>query len=356
MRLWPLVLTFLLSGILHAQKADSTSKRLKVVPLPALFYTPETRLGFGGVLSGVLQTGDPVATRKSNLQVVAAYTLNSQIILESKHLIFSDKEKYLFSGELNFYDFPIFYYGVGNKTVAENEENLEYKVFVFRQRGMKKIGSHSFLGVQYRFNHVYDIGYEPDVLNDRADVLNQSGTNSGAGLAFLYDSRDNVMNSFKGKYFEASMFSHGSALGSDYSFTKVSLDYRKYWQLKNQDIVAVQGFSELNFGDVMFRELARMGGDKVMRGYYRGRFRDKNQLVGQIEYRKQLISWIGLTGFAAFGDVSDNVGNFDISNFKYAVGGGLRIMVNKADRLNIRIDYGIGKGVSGLYFGFAEAF
>ena len=76
----------------------------------------------------------------------------------------------------------------------------------------------------------------------------------------------------------------------------------------------------------------------------------------QAEYRRQLLPWLGLTAFSAFGDVASQFDEFQLSEFKWTAGGGIRLMVNKADRINIRIDYGIGHETSGFYFAFAEAF
>jgi outer membrane translocation and assembly module TamA len=102
--------------------------------------------------------------------------------------------------------------------------------------------------------------------------------------------------------------------------------------------------------------MSLLGGDAIMRGYYNGRYRDNQQMSIQGEYRRQLLPWLGVTAFSAFGDVASDFNSFDLGDFKWAAGGGLRFMVNRSDRINIRIDYGIGENTSGFYFAFAEAF
>ncbi|MBL6445947.1 BamA/TamA family outer membrane protein [Fulvivirga sp. 29W222] len=342
-----------------AQETDSISykKKVKLTPLPALFYTPETRLGFGGLISGVFNLGDREATRNSNAEVLAAYTLNNQIILRTKNNLFTRDEKYALSGEVSFYDFPILYYGVGNETEKDFEEELGYKVFIFEERVLKQVRKSLFIGPQYRFNHLYDIEYDPDhLIGDIPFVDNGAGTNSGLGFSAIYDTRNNVLNASKGVFLQFSTFFHGEALGGDFNFNRYTLDLRRYWMFKNGDVIAAQYFGEFNTGDIPFREMAQLGGENIMRGYYNGRFRDNQQMALQLEYRKQIIPWLGFTAFGAYGDVSKEVRNFDVGGFKYAVGAGLRIMVNKADRLNIRIDYGLGEDTSGFYFAIAEAF
>lgn len=352
-------LVALLFIVIQAQAQDSTKreKKLKIIPLPALFYTPETRLGYGTLVSGIFNLGDKATTRNSNGEVLAAYTLNKQVILRTRHNIFTADEKYVLNGEWSYFDFPILYYGIGNNTEKKFEENLDYKVLVFRERILKKIKEHLFAGLQYRYTKVYDLVFDPTyLLADKPLLEAQTGSNSGIGISTIYDSRDNVLNASKGLYAEFSTFFHGKYLGSDFNYSRLTFDVRKFWPLNEEDVLAAQFYAQLNSAGVPFREMAQLGGEMIMRGYYQGRFRDNQQMALQAEYRKQIISWVGLVAFGAVGDVAHEFTAFDLGDFKYTVGGGLRFMVNKSDRLNIRIDYGIGNDTNGFYFAFAEAF
>ncbi len=354
-----LVLLLIIIQSVRAQDQDSAQreKKVKLIPLPAVFYTPETRLGFGALVSGVFNLGEASTTRNSNAQVLGAYTLNKQIILQTKHNIFSKGEKFVYNGELSYYDFPILYYGIGNDTKEEFEENLDYKVLIFRERILRKVKKNFFAGLQYRYSYLYDLIYEPEFLtSDEQRLESEVGNNAGVGFSFIYDSRDNVLNASEGHFAEFSSFFHGSAINGDYQFNRYTIDLRKYIPLNESDVLATQFFAELNTENTPFREMSLLGGETIMRGYYNGRFRDNQQIAMQAEYRKQIIPWIGVVAFGGIGDVAADLGGFDLGEFKYTVGGGLRLMVNKADRLNIRIDYGFGKETSGFYFAFAEAF
>jgi hypothetical protein len=358
-----LLITFLLAIIMNcnvvAQNLDSLKreKKLKIIPLPAIFYTPETRLGYGVLASGIFNLGNKVDTRNSNVQILAAYTLNKQTIIQTKHNLFSRGENLVFNGELNYYDFPILYYGVGNDTKEEFEENLEYQVVIFRERIIKKIKNNFFAGIQYRYTDLYDIEFKPEYLFSESKRINSgAGRNSGLGLAVIFDNRDNVLNASTGAFIEISNFIHRKDIGSDFNYDRYTFDFRKYWSLSENDVIAAQFFGEFNTSNAPFREMALLGGEYIMRGYYKGRYRDNQQMAIQAEYRRQLLPWFGLTAFSAFGDVASQFDQFELSEFKWTAGGGVRIMVNKSDRINIRIDYGIGHGTSGFYFAFAEAF
>jgi outer membrane protein assembly factor BamA len=354
-----ILIGFFTHNFVSGQVVDSTKKenKVKIIPLPAIFYTPETRFGFGALTSFVFNFGDKATTRNSNFQVLAAYTLNKQIILQSKHNIFAKDESMAYNGELSYYDFPILYYGVGNNTLKEFEENLAYQVVIFRERVLKKVKENLFIGIQYRFTNLYDIEFQPKFLiNETERIETQKGKNSGAGFSIVYDNRDNVLNARTGMFLEFSNFFHSKSLGGDFDFNRYTVDLRKYWTLTENDVIATQYFGEFNTSNTPFREMSLLGGETIMRGYYNGRYRDNQQMALQGEYRRQILPWLGLTAFSAFGDVAPSIDQFDLQDFKWTAGGGLRFMVNKSDRINIRIDYGVGQNTSGFYFAFAEAF
>jgi len=106
-----------------------------------------------------------------------------------------------------------------------------------------------------------------------------------------------------------------------------------------------------------FQLLSLFGGRERMRGYYEGRYRDKNMMVFQMEYRVMPVWWrLGLVGFLGFGDVSNTIKNFKLRDFKYSVGGGIRYLFSREEKMNLRLDFGYGKDSSGIYITIGEAF
>ena len=93
-----------------------------------------------------------------------------------------------------------------------------------------------------------------------------------------------------------------------------------------------------------------------MRGYYEGRYRDKNMIVFQMEHRMPVWWRFGMVGFLGFGDVSDTIRNFALKEFKHSIGFGIRYLLNPEEKLNIRLDYAFGKDTSGFYITWFEAF
>jgi len=68
-------------------------------------------------------------------------------------------------------------------------------------------------------------------------------------------------------------------------------------------------------------------------GFYEGRYRDNNLLVFQAEYRRHLFWLLGFTLFADAGQVAKRYDAFNDKNWKYTYGGGLRLTIDKAQRL-----------------------
>ena len=94
-----------------------------------------------------------------------------------------------------------------------------------------------------------------------------------------------------------------------------------------------------------------------MRGYYFGRYRDRNMIAFQTEYRFPLFWRLGGVGFVGFGDVASDMTEFKMNQFKYNVGFGLRFMFDRQEKINARLDFGLCEGgSSGIYAMVVEAF
>lgn len=82
-----------------------------------------------------------------------------------------------------------------------------------------------------------------------------------------------------------------------------------------------------------------------------------NQLVIQGEYRFPVYRRFGAVAFAGGGNVSNKPGDYSLTDFKFSYGGGIRFALNKKEKLNLRIDYGIGQGKNnGFYLQLGEVF
>jgi outer membrane protein assembly factor BamA len=165
-----------------------------------------------------------------------------------------------------------------------------------------------------------------------------------------------VINTYKGSLAEFSSYFYRKEIGSTFNFTFLNGLYHKFWQIRRKHIIAVQAKARYGFGQVPFLDMSSVGNDDLLRGYPKNRFRDVNFLGAQVEYRFPLFWRFGMVTFAGAGDVFNKYTDLGINEVKYSVGAGLRFVVNPAERLNIRLDYGYGREGGYFYFVVAEAF
>ncbi|RTQ44995.1 hypothetical protein EJV47_26880 [Hymenobacter gummosus] len=336
------------------------------IPAPVLFYEPETGAAAGVTFLPTWRHGRDTTVRKSNGRFGGWYSQKKQLNLQISHTIFTRQERYLVSGDIQFYDYPIFFYGIGNNTDIDNESEISYKLLIIQQRGLKSFRRHWFAGLTYRLTDARSIKADKP-LDNEDDGINQllllderqrqNTTISGLGPAIVHDSRDNILSTYHGNYLDVQGLFNVKGLGSDYTFSRYTLDARHYQPLgSNRTIWASQVYTQFHNGSVPFRELANLGGISLLRGIYEGRFRDRQLIAAQTEIRHHLFWRINVAGFVGAGQVASHLDDFG-SKFNVAGGAGVRFQFNRRDRINIRFDYGVGSGgSSGLYFGVNEAF
>ncbi len=346
----------------HAQnseeKGKDSTKRFSFTPLPVVYYTPETRWAFGAVgFFSFRFKNQSAESRNSQFQLGAAYTQEKQSLFYLPFQLYYDNDEYYTFGELGYYKYTYNFWGVGDETKAVAEENYEVNYPRLRLNFTKLFAKHFYAGVRYWFDN-YEVGKvaKNGILDTKQAFGAEGGIVSSLGLIGIYDSRDNYNYPSKGEYIEFVVTQNGEYFGSSFEFTRLSLDYVKYLNVYKKHILALNAYVVNMYGNPPFNELALLGGRRKMRGYYEGRFRDKNLIVLQGEYRLPLFWRLGAVAFGGIANVADDFGNFDASNFKATYGGGIRFALDQDDKVNIRLDYGIGKATNGFYLTIGEAF
>jgi hypothetical protein len=154
---------------------------------------------------------------------------------------------------------------------------------------------------------------------------------------------------------------HGMFSNNDYSGGLFNIEYSQFFTLGKRFVLGLNAQEQsLTGSQSPFYLLPAMGNDEMMRGYYNGRFRDRNLVAAQTELRYRLGDRIGIVGFLGTGQVFNK--NFSFSEFKPNYGGGLRYFFDTEKGLSIRADYGVGQKrpgesrQSGVYIGLGEAF
>lgn len=329
-----------------------------LVPVPVIYYTPETKLALGASLAWIYRT-DPTAldSRPSTLGAIGIYTLRNQVIAAVGVDHYFDRDRQQITAGVAYQKFPNDFYGVGNDTSADDPEdftdegsalNLDYLRSVrgpWRVGGGMLLGTSSITGVQ-----------DGDLLDGDAIVGSGGGQVLGAGLIAHYDSRDRTGYPRHGSFGQLAWRTHGEVLGADFTFNQTTLDLRHYFPFGGSRVVGVRALGILSGGAVPFQMLPQLGGDQLLRGYYAGRFRERQLVAAQAEYRTYVWKRLGLAAFAGAGQVAHETSGFGLDRFRYAYGVGLRFLLISQEGMNLRADFGFGEDQSAFYIGFGEAF
>ncbi len=352
------ILVCTLSLFAEDKVEEKKKKDRSIFVLPVAYYSPETKLAFGAGGGYFFRTSkDDPKLRLSSISTFMVYTLNKQFQMFVSPDIYLKKNEYRIQSSLAYSYFNDKFYGIGPDTTEDMEENYVSQSFLMNVNVQKKAFAYLNAGMRYDFGYQKLVDVDEEGLLITGDIPGSSGGNiSGLGLFLSWDSRDNIYYSREGSYHQLLATFYSKALGSDYHFTKYLIDLRKYIPLFESHSIALQGYFGFTAGDVPFQLLPLMGGPELMRGYYAGRYRDKNMVVLQMEYRIQLTGRFGIVGFAGVGNVADRLSHFDSAKIKHSMGLGLRYTFNREEKINLRLDMGFTGESRGFYISATEAF
>lgn len=340
---------FLLSKIAFCQ--DSLRKKsVKILPVPAFGYSPETKTYIGAVSLFTLDFYKDSVTRSSNAKIEFNYTWNKQMVLEGGWNYFFRQEKWFTKGLIRYAQYPDFYFGIGTNTPDSNKLVFNSNRFVSDVFLLKKIRPQLFSGINLKYISYSKIKTEqPDL---RYPEL-KPGNNFGVGYTIIKDARNNILSPSKGHY----IFANAVYNLAQQNYLELTIDCRYYKNWNDKLVSATRVVNDFNFGTIPFYDLAYLGGDQYVRGYYFGRYRDQHLSTIQQELRFPLFWRFGLATFGGFSTIYSGNHPFGFDNIKYNYGLGLRFLVDKKDKTNLRIDYAIGaNNNSGFYISFGESF
>jgi outer membrane protein assembly factor BamA len=249
-------------------------------------------------------------------------------------------------------------FGIGPETEATGNESFTKKYYTasLTVQIPPTIFSADRTGIifDYDYTQIVDKKENEYLLNDEVSGSN-GGHIFGIGTDLLWDTRDNIFwpNSGGYQYFKVVIYPELD-VGT---FSFMELDVKQFFTITKDHVIGGNFYAASTSGDVPFYKLPGLGGQKRMRGYFMGRYRDNFLMMLQAEYRQFFYKKFGFVLFGGLGNVSESMITYSFNNLKYSFGGGLRYMFNAKERVNLRVDIGIGPDKNmGIYFGIEEAF
>ncbi len=335
-----------------------TTKTSKFIAYPTLAYAPETSWEIGASALYIYHAKKDKTNRLSEISNFSFITLAGQYGVHFDHAIYTNKDKWFGLGKLKFQSYPLAYYGIGQNISGEELAIANANIISIRERLLRKVYNNWYFGLELNYERLSKVSFDWfHGIIPQNNILGQNGYgNLGLGAGLVYDNRHNVLNVRHGLLSEVGYLFYDQAWGSTNKLGTLFLDNRIFFDLTERNVLAGQFIGQFSQGDVPFNQLSMIGGEMMMRGYYLGRYRDKNMLALQAEHRWLPFKFskrLGGALFAGIGSVSPNL-NFD--KILWTAGGGLRVLLFPQRDVYTRLDVGLNPDGYGIYLFIGEAF
>jgi hypothetical protein len=386
----------IIRGALHKPPVNKSQDKGSLLLIPIVASNPATgfMIGVGGQYARIFKGSD----RYSSFNGSTQFTSKGQKMFFVKNSIYTKGNKLYFNGDWRFMIFSQPTYGLGTdapeggiidyqlglsgiETSSDSmAQPMQFNHAKFYQTVSMKILPDTYFGIGYNFDSYTKIVDEKLKLQPGDSLLTSHYVynkyygfatdryySSAINLSLTFDSRDNMINPYKGYYAMASWRGGLKLLGNKENTSFFQVEYRSYHALSKRiprhliTFWAMGNFSAE--GEFPYMLLPATGYDqrgRSGRGYVQGRYRGNNYVYGETEYRFPLSQQGGVLGGVVFLNVTttDNpvkkLQLFDSVQPGYGLG--LRIMADKRSRTNLSIDFGFGKNSGGFYLAASETF
>jgi hypothetical protein len=318
-------------------------------------------------ISASFHLGNPETTNLSNVTFYPSTNFASRFQFRIIPNIWLSNNSWFIPGKIEIAYMEQKTYGLGANSSKDSLNIISYNLMRFYFSINREIFTHYFAGIGYIFDDFYNIDQGWDKLYPSSFELYGYGTSSRAlssGLTFnlFYDSRKNIVNPLSGTYASAVLRINSQILGSDYDWQSFYFDARKYISFSKvrHRTLAIWGLYIATWGEIPYLDLPGTSLDysgMSGRGYWPARYRGKQMIYGETEYRFDITN-NGLWGGVIFVNAQSYT-EPDTEKFKYikpAIGTGLRLKFNKYSDSNMTFDIAAGIKSFNWYISLNEAF
>ncbi len=388
------------------KKSTGIPQKGKLIAFAAPIFGSNPSLGtfFGLGGTGAMYLGEPENTNISNLNLALMYTTKNQFVgnlrgtlmtpgnhwqmlIDAKYSIFSEGTYGLGSD----YNQPIregWNIGGIHTEGIESVQQLNFNYVKFHYTALRETAEHLYFGIGYHLdihNKIEDLNLDleaPNPIITSHFIYNAAKgfslyeyTSSGLSINTVYDSRDHTVSPYKGNFSQITYRINPEFLGSSKAYQQLYLELRHYQPVSKKiprHLISFWAMGQfITSGDAPYLDLPASSYDmrnRIGRGYVAARFRGKNWVTAETEYRFP-ITKNGLIGGVIFGSITSTSREEVRDSETYwpqlklfeairpAGGLGARILLNRTGRLNLTMDMAFGQnGSKGFYVAVGETF
>lgn len=347
-------------SVLLVQDAPDTASvsPARTTVLPVVSWSDVTGIQYGATLFRASRAAGDREARPSSTALYVARTGKGYAKAYAQVERWSAGNTQRTRLRLEHLSYPLPFYGIGPSAPDDAEEwysNGVTTVHVLAQRQAWQPAMYVLGGLRYIHTRAEEA--EPDGALAAGDLTGSSGSRvAAAELGLVVDGRENMAAPRGGTYARLIATVAGQVLGADASFRRFTLDARRYAALGTEHVLAAQVQYDGVAGTVPFDQLPMLGADSAMRGYARGRFRDRHAITAQVEWRTGYWRRAGTVAFLGAGTVAPRLSALASGRWFPTAGIGVRALIVPRDRTVARVDLGIGRRTVGVSVGIGEAF
>jgi len=329
---------------LKLQKGDFV-----VVPIPISNPTLDTGLVVGAAYFYSQSEQQKKMQPASMTAAAGMYTSNDSAAFGVGHQSYWDEDTWRLGGAVGYANLKLSLLTPDNPD-TEPSVNWNIRGSLAVARLSRKVLGDWYIGVFGRF-----VDFEQSIgTSDDSDPFDESIDTRTVGLGVMaeYDSRDLPMNSYSGKLFRFDALFNDEAFGSDESYQSYKIVYRSYHELSVPVVLAWEAQACQRSGDAPLWDACRVN----LRGFPATDYLSRASASGQFEARWRMSARWGLVGFAGGGYSRDTFSQTNDRELIPSYGLGLRFMVLKSKRINMRLDFARSTDSEAIYLSVGEAF
>lgn len=288
----------------------------------------------------------------SQVSAVAQVSLKGMISAKVLGQNYLRNDRWRWHYELRWQRQPMDIWGIGYEQgrYAQKEEYNRHHI-LFDTELMMRVARKTYLGVNLLLKHTDASNLSE---HEKIGCQNYKIFAAGIGPTLQVDMRDNSSNASRGWFLRLDNVFFPRHV-NNYAFSRTDFVVSAYHPLWRGAVGCFEVHSLFNYGDnvpwTMLAQVAENG--SRMRGYYEGRYTDRNIIEGQVELRQHVWKNFGVVAFAGAANVFPYFTHFQWRHTLPNFGAGIRYRFKGTV---LRLDFGFTQNNPGFVFNVNEAF
>jgi len=318
------------------------------------YYSSDTKVGVGIVASGLYRHNPAdTLTPPGNVSVYGDVSVTGYFKIGIRGDQYFRGDAWRMEYDVSFERERVRYWGAGFDVCSDDGNRVRFSRientldFTFIRRVIPGL----YIGPRVMLSYINGRHMErPELWRGQ-----QSHTFTDAlGIVVAYDTRDHKLNASRGVYARLDNMFAPRCFGNRYAFSSTEFAVSQYQQLWRGATLASRLHFRMTYGDTPWGLMSVLGDSYTMRGYYPGRYNDKCAADLTVEIRQHVWRRHGFVVWGGAGKLFAKPSEFNFHHILHNFGIGYRWQFKQ--RVNIRLDYGIGRHESGFIFQINEAF